>query len=530
MPLPGFGARGADIDGNGVVWVSLASGHLGSFDRRKCKGPLNGPKATGDHCPEGWSFHQYPGPGFEGIGENSAESSYYTWVDQHDTFGLGRNVPLSTGNLNDGLIAYANGRMVVLRVPYPLGFYAKGLDGRIDDPNGGWKGRGLWAANGDRTPWLIEGGKGTAAGRAFPAAAGSAGEVALRVSSGGAGAHWTTAMERLLSNDGQSELAVSGPASLAAFTAGASVSGTSVIAITASARTRVTGFDFRHPFFGDDGVLRIRRGGLGPGYRDRRDHASARTRYCRHSMFTRRSSATSPGSNGDAVLLDGVRRLICWCPETLPGILVDSDCPDQRGRLETQMSVWTVIRRRDHPSAPGTTDVASAQFVVGASGAPVTSGPSHRHIARSGGGSAGRSVPGGRRLGIQGGTLLSFRPQYRVLLREQAAETRVGYGFVASRGRERTALSRADEPAHRGFRLRCSMTTALAPRQVREQRGASGSIGVGADLLSTSAAEKDLGDGSHACAAQRQRSRSTCRSAGAGGYRSHRGVRLRRRR
>ena len=57
--------RGADIDSQGVVWVSLASGHLGSFDRRKCKGPLNGPKATGDHCPEGWSFYQYPGPGFQ---------------------------------------------------------------------------------------------------------------------------------------------------------------------------------------------------------------------------------------------------------------------------------------------------------------------------------------------------------------------------------------------------------------------------------------------------------------------------------
>ena len=161
VPAPGFGARGADIDGNGVVWVSLASGHLGEFDRRKCKGPLNGPKATGDHCPEGWSFHKYPGPGFEGIGDNSAESSYYSWVDQHDTFGLGRNVPMSTGNLNDGLIAYANGRMVTLRVPYPMGFYAKGLDGRIDDANAGWKGRGLWSANGDRTPWLIEGGKGT---------------------------------------------------------------------------------------------------------------------------------------------------------------------------------------------------------------------------------------------------------------------------------------------------------------------------------------------------------------------------------
>jgi hypothetical protein len=161
VPMPGFGVRGGDIDSKGVAWVSLASGHLGSFDRSKCKGPLNGPKATGDHCPEGWSFYKYPGPGFEGLGDNSAESSYYSWVDQHNIFGLGADVPMSTGNLNDGLIAWAGGRMVVLRVPYPLGFYAKGFDGRIDDPRAGWKGRGLWAANGDRTPWLIEGGKGT---------------------------------------------------------------------------------------------------------------------------------------------------------------------------------------------------------------------------------------------------------------------------------------------------------------------------------------------------------------------------------
>jgi hypothetical protein len=161
VALPGFGPRGGDIDKNGVLWVSLASGHLGSFDRRKCKGSLNGPKATGDHCPEGWSFYQYPGPGFRGIGKNSAESSYYTWVDQHNTFGLGENVPMSTGNLNDGLIALKDGRMIVLRVPYPMGFYAKGFDGRIDDPSAGWKGRGLWTTSGDRTPWLREGGKGS---------------------------------------------------------------------------------------------------------------------------------------------------------------------------------------------------------------------------------------------------------------------------------------------------------------------------------------------------------------------------------
>jgi hypothetical protein len=51
--------------------------------------------------------------------------------------------------------------MVTLRVPYPMGFYAKGLDGRIDDPNAGWKGRGLWSTVGSRTPFHMEGGKGT---------------------------------------------------------------------------------------------------------------------------------------------------------------------------------------------------------------------------------------------------------------------------------------------------------------------------------------------------------------------------------
>jgi hypothetical protein len=159
VPAPGFGPRGGDIDSKGVVWVSLASGHLGSFDRSKCKGPLNGPTATGDHCPEGWTFYKYPGPGFAGIGDNSAEASYYTWVDQHNAVALGNDVPFSTANENDGFAALVDGKMVTLRVPYPLGFYAKGLDARIDDPQAGWKGRGLWSSEGDRTPWLKEGGK-----------------------------------------------------------------------------------------------------------------------------------------------------------------------------------------------------------------------------------------------------------------------------------------------------------------------------------------------------------------------------------
>ena len=54
-----------------------------------------------------------------------------------------------------------SGKFVVLRVPYPMGFYAKGMDGRIDDPKAGWKGKGLWATYGTRTPFHAEGGKGT---------------------------------------------------------------------------------------------------------------------------------------------------------------------------------------------------------------------------------------------------------------------------------------------------------------------------------------------------------------------------------
>ena len=159
VPKEGIGIRGGDVDKDGVLWGSGSAGHLISFDRRKCKAPLNGPNATGNHCPEGWAFHRYPGPGFDGE-STSAEASYYTWVDHHNTVGLGENVPISTANLQDGFVGFKDGRMILMRVPYPMGFYAKGLDGRIDDPNAGWKGRGLWSSSGDRTPWLNEFGKG----------------------------------------------------------------------------------------------------------------------------------------------------------------------------------------------------------------------------------------------------------------------------------------------------------------------------------------------------------------------------------
>ena len=161
-PVSGYSPRGMDVDGNGVVWVALGSGHLASFDRRKCKGPLNGPNAIGQHCPEGWMLYPTPGPNFQNVKESgSADSHYYDWVDQFDTLGLGKNTPIATGNSSDSLLALVNGKFVVLRVPYPLGFFAKGMDGRIDDPKTGWKGKGVWTTWGTRTPFHSETGKGT---------------------------------------------------------------------------------------------------------------------------------------------------------------------------------------------------------------------------------------------------------------------------------------------------------------------------------------------------------------------------------
>ena len=160
--VQGFSPRGLDISSDGVVWAPLSSGHFASFDRRKCKGPLNGPAATGQHCPEGWTLYSMPGPPIKGAEDlGSAEASYYSWVDQFDTFGLGKNTPIATGNEMGGLLAMQNGKWVVLTVPYPLGFYAKGLDGRIDDAKAGWKGKGLWTTYATRAPFHTETGKGT---------------------------------------------------------------------------------------------------------------------------------------------------------------------------------------------------------------------------------------------------------------------------------------------------------------------------------------------------------------------------------
>jgi hypothetical protein len=163
VPEPGFDPRGVDVDSNGVVWTALAaSSHLASFDFRKCK-DVNGPaKADGSQCREGWTLYETDGPKLRGT-EVPADFHYYNWVDQHNISGFGENTPFATGSNSDSLLALntQTKEWIKLRVPYPLGFYSRGMDGRIDDPNAGWKGRGLWANYGTHFVWHIEGGKGT---------------------------------------------------------------------------------------------------------------------------------------------------------------------------------------------------------------------------------------------------------------------------------------------------------------------------------------------------------------------------------
>ena len=108
--LPGvvsYTPHGIDVDRNGVIWTGLSgSGILGSFDRSKCK-VINGPTATGQHCPEGWTLYTTPGPKMKGVtDDSSADYEYYNWVDQFNTLGLGENTPIVTGTNSDSLQAF----------------------------------------------------------------------------------------------------------------------------------------------------------------------------------------------------------------------------------------------------------------------------------------------------------------------------------------------------------------------------------------------------------------------------------------
>ena len=160
-----YGSGGIHITGDGVVWQDWrGSGHFSSFDRSKCT-VTNGPTATGQSCPEGWTFHRTnTQPTFANAAVPiNANESYLTQVDHYDVLGLGPDVPLYGTVNSDSIEVFVptTQQFVTLRVPYPMGFFSRSSVGRIDDPTTGWKGKGLWASYSNYAVWHTEGGPGT---------------------------------------------------------------------------------------------------------------------------------------------------------------------------------------------------------------------------------------------------------------------------------------------------------------------------------------------------------------------------------
>jgi hypothetical protein len=163
VPSPGYDPRGIDVDSKGVVWTGLAAtSHLAAFDVRKCKNLTGKMKVDGSDCPEGWTLYQTTGPKLKGTNV-PADFHYFNWTDSQNIIGLGKDTPFLTGSDSDSVIGLdpATKKWTYFTIPYPLGFYARGMDGRIDDVNAGWKGRALYSNYGTHFVWQIEGGKGT---------------------------------------------------------------------------------------------------------------------------------------------------------------------------------------------------------------------------------------------------------------------------------------------------------------------------------------------------------------------------------
>ena len=149
LPAPGRFPHGIDFSSDGNLWVSLGSGQLGRMDVK-----------TGE-----WKFWDTPGLKFKGTGKEtgSTDFPYYLWIDQFNASGLGKDTVFVTGTTSDAQFIFdpKTEKFSVFRIPYPMPYYARGLDGRIDDPNAGWKGRGLWMTYSSYLPRFTENRSGT---------------------------------------------------------------------------------------------------------------------------------------------------------------------------------------------------------------------------------------------------------------------------------------------------------------------------------------------------------------------------------
>ena len=131
------------------------------------QGPLNGPAAaTGKQCPGRLDALSVPGSAVQGRRRNRAARTTPITSGSIDSTrsASARTCRSRPANGGEALLALVDGKFVTLRVPYPMGFFAKNVDGRIDDPNAGWKGKGIWTTIGTRAPFHNEGGSELAEG------------------------------------------------------------------------------------------------------------------------------------------------------------------------------------------------------------------------------------------------------------------------------------------------------------------------------------------------------------------------------
>ena len=158
-----MGTGGLVVDTNGVLWQGWrVSGHFTSFDRSKCKSTQD-PTATGQSCPEGYTIYRNTVEATYANSVYKAGESYLNHMDSVDVLGLGKESPMYGSINTDSMEVFSSAtkEFVTLRVPYPMGFFPRSATARIDDPNTGWKGKGMWSSFATYAAWHIEGGKGT---------------------------------------------------------------------------------------------------------------------------------------------------------------------------------------------------------------------------------------------------------------------------------------------------------------------------------------------------------------------------------
>mgnify|MGYP003340429494 FL=1 len=156
-----MGTGGVTVGADGIVYQSWrVSGQMIGFDRTKCKSPDR--KGDGQHCAEGWSIYRNNEPEYSNSRYHSSEP-YLNHLDNVDALGFGKDIPMYASINTDSMEVFnpKTKSFIPLRVPYPMGYFARSATARLDDPKTGWKGKGLWSSFATYATWHQEGGKGT---------------------------------------------------------------------------------------------------------------------------------------------------------------------------------------------------------------------------------------------------------------------------------------------------------------------------------------------------------------------------------